>query len=145
MTFRPDILVTSPNDPRMALVVEVKIRIVNLDRTEAELKQYMVQMQCPVGLLVTPERLLLYRDAYTARAPQSIQRVGDFNAAPLWDQPPPAQPEQFERFVQDWLENLPQTTPTSVPSDLRDALREYILPAIATGDVRAAHPRLMTR
>jgi hypothetical protein len=141
MVFQPDILVTSPNDSRMALVVEVKIHIPDINRAEAQLKQYMVQMQCPVGLLISQERLLVYRDSYTARTPESIQRVGDFNAAPIWEQPPPSQPERFERFIQDWLENLPRTTMTRVPPELRDAIREYILPAISTGDVRAAHPR----
>ena len=44
----------------------------NLDRTEAQLKQYMVRMQCPIGMLITPERMWLYRDTYTTRAPDSI-------------------------------------------------------------------------
>lgn len=108
----------------------------NLDRTEAELKHYMVSMQCPIGMLITPERMWLYRDSYTTRTADSIHRVGEYNIKTLWREPPPAQGSRFEAFVQQRLEGLATTPAQEFPSDLRDALREYILPAIATGDVR---------
>ncbi|HXP61615.1 MAG TPA: hypothetical protein VN829_14050 [Dongiaceae bacterium] len=141
MAFQPDILVTSPDEPRVTLVIEAKLQLPNLDRAEAELKQYMVSMQCPIGMLVTPERMWLYRDSYTTRAPDSIHRVGEYNIQSLWREPPPTEGTRFETFVQRRLEDLAKTPPQELPSDLRDALREYILPAITTGDVRAAHPR----
>ena len=34
MAFRPDILVTSPEEPRVAIVIEAKVHIPNLERTE---------------------------------------------------------------------------------------------------------------
>jgi len=88
MAFHPDILVTTAELPRIALVVEAKVRIPDLDRTEQELKRYMVGMQCPVGLLVTPDRLWLYRDLYTGRSENSVQRVGEYDATALWGQTP---------------------------------------------------------
>ena len=100
----------------------------------------MVLMQCPIGMLITPERMWLYRDSYTTRAPDSIQRVGEYNIKSLWRETPPTQGTLFEAFVQHRLEDLAKTPAQGLPSDLRDALREYI-PAITTGDVRAAHPR----
>src|SRR5216683_7776590 len=131
MAFQPDILVTTRDEPHVTLVVEAKVRLPDLERAEEELKQYMVQMQCPVGLLVTPERMWLYRDFYTTRSPQSVQRVGEFNLELLWDHPPPAQGSRFETFIQHWLEDLAkQPIPEEVPSELREALREYILPAV---------------
>ncbi|HXA03421.1 MAG TPA: hypothetical protein VNY30_01210 [Bryobacteraceae bacterium] len=141
MAFQPDILVTSPDEPRVTLVIEAKLHLPDLDRTEAQLKQYMVGMQCPIGMLITPERMWLYRDSYTTRAPDSIQRVGEYNIKSLWREPPPVQETRFEAFVQRRLEDLARTPSLELPSDLRDALEEYILPAITTGDVRAAHPR----
>lgn len=141
MAFQPDILVTSPNEPRVTLVIEAKVHLSNLDRTEAQLKQYMVGMQCPLGMLITPERMWLYRDSYTSRSPDSVQRVGEYNIKSLWREPPPAEGRQFETFVQNRLEDLAEAPAQELPSDLRDAMREYILPAITTGDVRAAHPR----
>ncbi|HEX4595169.1 MAG TPA: hypothetical protein VH157_12880 [Bryobacteraceae bacterium] len=98
-------------------------------------------MQCPMGMLITPERMWLYRDSYTTRAPDSIQRVGEYNIKSLWRETPPTQESLFEAFVQRRLEDLATTPAQGLPNDLGDALREYVLPAITTGDVRAAHPR----
>ena len=106
MPFQPDILVTSPDEPRVTLVIEAKVHLPNLDRTEAQLKQYMVRMQCPIGMLITPERMWRYRDTYTTRAPDSIQRAGEYNIESLWRELPPAQGERFEAFVQHRLEDL---------------------------------------
>jgi hypothetical protein len=141
MGFQPDILVTSPDAPRVTLVIEAKVHLPDFDRTEAQLKQYMVGMQCPIGMLITPERMWLYRDSYTSRTPDSIERVGEYNIKSLWREPPPAQETLFEAFVQHRLEDLARRPALELPNDLRGALREYILPAIMTGEVRAAHPR----
>jgi hypothetical protein len=142
MPFQPDILVTSADEPRgVTLVIEAKVNLPDLERTEAQLKQYMVHMQCPIGMLITPERMWLYRDSYSTRAPDSIKRVGEYNIKSLWREPPPTEGTLFEVFVQHRLEDLAKTPAQGLPGDLREALREYILPAIATGDVRAAHPR----
>lgn len=51
-------------------------------------QKYMFGMQCPVGLLITPQRMWLYRDSYTARSPDSVKPVTEFDLKPLWDQPP---------------------------------------------------------
>jgi len=141
MPFEPDILVTAPDYPSIRVVVEAKTRLTNPERSENELKEYMVRMQCPVGVLITPDHLWLYRDSYTTRAPESIRRVGDYDVSKAWLQPPPTDGIRFEAFVQDWLENLPNASTSSFPKDLREALREHIIPAITAGDVRAAHPR----
>jgi hypothetical protein len=141
MAFRPDILVTTPDEPRAALVVEATVQLSDLDRTEQQLKEYMVSMQCPVGLLVTPERIHLYRDLYTDRSPRSVQRIGEYDAAPLWAHRPPEDPVRFEGFVQDWLERLTDQPTRHLPRELGEALREYVLPALSQGEVRAAGPR----
>jgi hypothetical protein len=141
MAFQPDIVVTIPGEPGVTLVVEAKTTLPNLERTEDGLKRYMVLMQCPTGLLITPERMWLYRDFYTSRSPQSVRRVGEFSLKPLWEQPPPVQGARFETFVQHWLEDLAKQPTEELPDELRDAVREHILPAIINGDVRAAHPR----
>jgi hypothetical protein len=139
MAFQADIIITTSD--RIELVVEAKVTLANLEQTEEELKQYMVGMQCPLGLLITPERMWLYRDFYTSRSPESVQRIGEFNVKSMWRQPPPSQGTQFEIFVQQWLEGLAYQPTKELPSALREALREYILPAIRSGEVRAGHPR----
>lgn len=139
MPFAPDIIITTPEG--VALVAEAKLSLPDLQLTEDNLKRYMVGMQCPIGLLVTPERMWVHRDTYTVRSPQSVERVGEFNAANLWQQPPPTEGWAFEAFVQQWLEHLVEQSTAQLPETLREALREYVLPAVASGDVRAAHPR----
>lgn len=139
MAFQPDILITTPDGT--TLVVEAKVNLPNLRGTEDGLKRYMVGMQCPVGLLVTPDRIWLYKDSYNARTPESIERVGEFDARSLWRQPPPLEGARFETFVQEWLRDLTRQRTDELPQDVRRALQEYVLPAVACGDIRAAHPR----
>jgi hypothetical protein len=140
MAFEPDIVITGPEG--ITLVVEAKVTLHNLTRTEQELKQYMVRMRCPIGLLITPEHMWLYRDFYTVDSTQSVQRVGEFDVAKLWHRKPPALGVDFEAFVQQWLEELGAEYPNrELPRELNEALGEYILPAVATGDMRAAHVR----
>ncbi len=141
MAFQPDILIAGPDGIGVTLVVEAKVALTNPERTEEDLKQYMVQMSCPIGLLITPERMWLYRDFYTTRSHQSVKRIGDFSVKLLWRQPPPLAGAPFELFVQQWLEGLAEQPTKELPEDLRDALREYVLPAVRGGEVRAAHPR----
>jgi hypothetical protein len=139
MAFEADILITTPDG--IELVVEAEVSLPNLERTEAELKTYMVGMNCPLGLLITPERLWLYRDFYTSRSPESVQRLGEFVLKSMWQYPPPTQGMHFEIFVQQWLEHLAHQPIKELPPDLRDAIQEYLLPAVRSGEVRAAHPR----
>lgn len=139
MAFQPDILVTTPDG--VTLVIEAKVTLPDLQRTEQQLKLYMINMQCPTGVLITPERMWLYRDSFTARSPESVRRVGVFDVKSLWHQPPPTQAAGFESFVQRLFEDLAKEPSRAIPDDLREPLREYILPAVINGDVRAAHPR----
>jgi hypothetical protein len=139
MAFQPDILITTPDG--VTLVVEAKVVLSDLERTEEGLKRYMLGMRVPIGLLITPQRMWLYRDFYTDQSPQSIQRIGEYNLTRVWRQPPPSQAAPFETFVQHWLEDLPKRLTMEAPDELQEALQEYVLPAVANGDVRAAHPR----
>jgi hypothetical protein len=141
MPFEPDIVVTIPGESGVTLVVDAKTALPDLKETELGLKRYMYLLQCPTGLLVTPDRMWVYQDLYTSRSPESVALVGDFNLKPVWENPPPTQETGFETFVQHWLEDLPGQPAEHLPKDLRNAVREYILPAVVHGEVRAAHPR----
>ena len=55
MAFQPDILITTPAGRIM--VIEAKVTINDLPGTEEALKRYMVGMQYPFGLLITPARV----------------------------------------------------------------------------------------
>ena len=59
MPAQVDIIVSSPDSTEVKLVVEAKLQIPNLRETERELKNFMLQVRCPLGLLVSPQRLVV--------------------------------------------------------------------------------------
>ena len=139
MAFEPDIIVTTPDNRIM--VIEAKVAMNDLARTEEALKRYMVAMQYPFGLLITPERGWVYRDSYANLSPASVQRVEEFDSTPIWRENPPRSPRDFEAFVQRWIEDLADFPTQSLSPQFKDIVQGYVLPAIAAGEVRAAHPR----
>ncbi len=139
MAFEPDIIISTP-DGRI-MVIEAKVAMKDLQRTEEDLKRYMVGMQYPFGLLITPEKGWVYRDSYYSLSPASIERVEEFDSVPIWRQIPPRDPLEFEAFVQRWIEDLADFPTQSLPPRLNEIVQGYVVPAIASGSVRAAHPR----
>ena len=139
MAFQPDILISTPDGCLM--VIEAKVAIYDFPSTEEALKRYMVGMQYAFGLLITPEKGWVYRDSYSSFSPASIKQVEEFDSVPMWRQMPPREPLEFEAFVQRWIEDL-ATFPTQLlPPRFKEIVQGYVLPAIAAGEVRAAHPR----
>lgn len=151
MGFAPDILVSSPDALDLGLVVDVKLQERSLEEAAQQLRRYMFGMRCPVGMLVTPSRILLFRDTYTSYDEASIEQVGEYATAGLFDDALAGYPAEvnatlrgfrFEDAVQTWLERLAADADLSdLPPDLQDALQEHVLPALAQGEVRAAGPR----
>jgi len=105
----------------------------------------MLQMRCPLGLLVSPQRLLVYVDRFTSDSEDSIERIGDFDIAGLLKIRPSAAGDEvaFENAVQAWLEDLSSSAMRGHVKDpmLLQIINHYILPAVETGVVRAAGPR----
>jgi len=139
MAFQPDILITTPSG--RVMVIEAKVSMNDLPRTEEALKRYMVAMQYPFGLLITPEKGWVYRDFYSGPSLESVRQVGEFDSSRIWRQNPPREGLQFEAFVQQWIEDLGDFPAESLPPQLKDIVLDYVLPAIAGGEVKAAHPR----
>ena len=139
MAFEPDIIITTP-DGRI-MVIEAKVSMNDLPHTEEALKRYMVAMQYPFGLLITPEKGWVYRDSYSSVSPTSVRQVEVFDSTPIWRQNPPREPLEFEAFVQRWIEELGDFPTQSLPPQFKDIVQSYVLPAIAAGEVKAAHPR----
>lgn len=146
MAFDADIIVTDGDGADLALVVEAKTRIRDFSSTERELKEYMSEMRCPVGLLVSPERLWLYEDRYLDNSADSVAQVESFDVSNVLRFQPAGSErhsaEAFEARVQAWLEDLrTEAGLRNLPPDLRAAVQMYIDPAIANGTIRAGHPR----
>jgi hypothetical protein len=62
MPFAPDIIVTGEDTPRILLAAEAKLWRSGCKEDESQLKTYMLNMRCPIGLLVTPEVVEVFRD-----------------------------------------------------------------------------------
>jgi hypothetical protein len=139
MAFQPDILINAP-DGRV-MVIEAQVTVNDFSSTQEALKRYMAGMQYPFGLLITPEKGWVYRDDYSSLSPASITQVEEFDSTRIWRQSPPRQGLAFEAFVQQWIEDLADFPAESLPPQLKDIVQSYVLPAIAAGEVRAAHPR----
>ena len=146
MAFKPDIIVTGSDSSDIALVVEVKTSVPDLENSERQLKEFMTAMGCPVGLLVTPQRLWLYRDRYLGTSEDSIVRIGEFDVHDVLNFEPSGVGRksgfEFEQFVQAWLEGLgTEAGLRELPAELRRVAEWYIVPAISQGTIRAGHPR----
>ncbi len=147
--FEPDLIVTTDNGTELALVVETKLHSRFLSETEGELKQYMLGMQCPVGLVTTPRTIRLYHDQYLSASEESVELVGEYSAPPdwvVWQEHTGFVQNgagvAFEDAVRVWLEGL--TTEwglRSLSPELRQAVEWYLIPALNQGVLRAAHPR----
>jgi hypothetical protein len=145
MPAQVDIIVSSPDSTEVKLVVEAKLKIPNLQETGHQLKNFMLQVRCPLGLLVSPERLWVYFDRFTSYSEDSIERLGEFDIAGLikFQLPANGGGVVFENAVQSWLEDLSSDATRGQVKDpkLREVINHYILPAVETGVVRAAGPR----
>src|SRR5437868_6137554 len=82
--FGPDLVVTSDDGTELELVVETRLRQGHLGETETQLKEYMIDMSCSVGLLVSPGEIRLYHDTYVSDEPDSVDLVGTYPAPKEW-------------------------------------------------------------
>jgi hypothetical protein len=142
-----DIVVSSPDSTEARLIVETKLVLRDRSAAVNRLRTAMLQMSCPVGLLLTPEKMWVYADTFESARPDSIESVGEFKIGHLLGFTPtessPNGARLFESRVQKWLEDLPRTATQDRVADKRlwQVLNRYVLPAIETGEVRAAAPR----
>jgi hypothetical protein len=139
--------VTGAESSEIALVAEAKTNIRDIESSKLQLKKFMAAMRCPLGLLVTPERLWLFRDQYLSSSEDSIAQVAEFDVKNVlnFEQTRTGGGDAlaFEQLVQSWLEGLAtESGLRELPSELRSAAQLYIVPAVSQGTIRAGRPRL---
>ncbi len=149
MAFTPDVIVTTDYSPAtIALVAEAKGAAANLEEAGRQLKEYMLLMGCPVGIIFTPQVLRIYKHRFLGRTQDSIELVGDFPSGELLEtREPVAGPESaVESALLGWLDELARTGQVAVSDQrLRFAINEHILPAVSGGLVSIVHPRTLER
>jgi hypothetical protein len=145
MAFNPDIVVTEPGSSHVLLIVEVKTNA-SSSQSEPQLKRYLWEMSCPVGLFVSPRSIVLYRNLFTSYSDDSVKKVGEFTSPKSWRAfERPQSGAEFETRVQIWLEKLRQDVKEpEVPQETWDALSEYVVPSLINGEIHAAGPRPTT-
>src|ERR1700724_3501786 len=124
MPFHADIVVTEPESSRVLLIVEVKTNESH-GRSEAQLKKYMWEMSCPVGLFASPRTIVLYRNSFTGYSNDSIQKLGEFPAPRNWSAFEGYRSGEFETYVQTWLEKLSKNgNAAEIPKEHKEASSE---------------------
>src|SRR5579859_3584331 len=148
----PDIIVTSPDSPSVLIAVEAKMASTHIENAAQQMRHYMAKMSCPVGLVVLPKELYIYRNRYTGLDERAIDEIGHYQLGDTFQMfvhlsaksSPNAKEHWFENYVQDWLEHLPNSDEIKrLPAELRDALETHVVPVLESGIVRATGPREM--
>lgn len=119
-------------------MVEIEANVAGQKNADVALKSYMVQMSCPVGMLVDPEQVRFYRNRYTDYGPESIEMIGE---CPTGDLLGALSPGDLERTVEGWLDSLRAGDDRPWPSAVREAIESSVLPVVSGGVVRAGGPR----
>src|SRR5580704_5042951 len=79
MASTPDVIVTTDYSPAtIALVAEAKGAAADIEEAALQLKEYMLQMGCPVGIIFTPQVLRIYKYRFLGRTQDPIEWVGYF-------------------------------------------------------------------
>jgi hypothetical protein len=148
MAFKPDIVVTSDDGVDTSLIVEVTLQQSPQHRIQDQIQRYMSGIRCPLGMVVTPRSIQIYRDRYTSLTPSSIELLGEYPTSGSFTEVESgpdtvSRAYRFESEVQGWLERLASGSVDvdALQPDLRRAIKEHILPALTQGTIRAAGPR----
>lgn len=107
-------LVNHPPDPRPALVVETTARI---DAGVIDgLKQRMLGLGCPNGLLFDPDECLILRDTYSSLEVDSLEENGRVPTDRLLARVR-APGRTIDQRVLDWLQSMAASWNTALPLD----------------------------
>jgi hypothetical protein len=142
MPANPDFLVTEFGSSHALLIIEAKAHG-QLAEAEPQLKRYLWKMSCPLGMLVSPQKIVLLRNRFTGYSDDSIERVGEYPSPESWRSVEGLPTGfDFEAFVYAWLEKMKRSgQPRDVSPDAASALSELVLPSLTQGEIHAAGPR----
>lgn len=128
-------LVTHPPDPRPALVVETTARIdvAAVDR----LKQRMLGLGCPNGLLFDANECLILRDTYSSLEVDSLTDDGRVSTDRLLARVR-ASGRTIDQRVLDWLRSMAASWNTALPvdGDVSASFITDIVPAVSGSHIR---------
>jgi hypothetical protein len=142
MQFDPDIVVTEQGSSQVLLIVEAKTREAGSE-SESQIRHYMWEMSCPVGLLVSPRNIIVYRNLFTGYSNDSVEKVGEYSSPSNWSGYLGRDAGiEFERRVQSWLERLKNDQTSDLTPEAADAIQQFVVPGLLQGEIHAAGPRM---
>jgi hypothetical protein len=129
------LLITHPPDPRPALVVETVARI---DETAmGQLKERMLGLSCPNGLLFDGNHCAIIRDTYTSLEVASLVEDSRVATDALLARVPAAG-RTVDQRVLDWLRSMAASWNSALPTegDVAIPFITDIVPAVSGSQVR---------
>ena len=128
--------VTHPPDPRPALVVETTSRID--DEAIADLKERMLGLGCPNGLLFDADHCLILRDTYSSLEVDSLQEEGRVQTERVLDRVDPSRTNALDQRVFRWLQSMATSWNTALPmdGDVATPFITDIVPAVSGSSIR---------
>jgi hypothetical protein len=131
---RADLIVLAPDVPELRLIVEIKRRSFDRESATQQLAAYMIGSNCPLGLLVTPERTWLLRDTYEGAS--SIREVAEYDTSTLLGvAKAPDDERELEDLVGHWLDGLTSGSAAGLAQEVRSDIARYLLPEVTEGRV----------
>jgi len=127
--------VVHPSDPRPALVVETTARV---DAGEIDrLKQRMLGLGCPNGLLFDADECVILHDTYSSLEVDSLEEDGRVSTDRLLSRVR-APGRTLEQRVLDWLQSMSASWNTALPidGDVAAPFITDIVPAISGSYIR---------
>lgn len=136
--FEADVLVMARDVPDVRLVAEIKASLGDRAGVESALRQYMLDRRCSLGLLVTPETTLIFRDTFADFTASSIELVGEYRTNELLAlDAAPTESRALQAAVIDWLDRLASAWPSALPRTdaARSPVVQFLVPEVAEGRV----------
>lgn len=128
--------VTHPHDPRPALVVETSARID--DDVIAELKERMLGLGCPNGLLFDPDHCVILHDTYSSLGADSLREDGRVATDAVLARVDASRANALEQRVLKWLQSMASSWNTALPldGDIASPFISDIVPAVSGSEIR---------
>ncbi|MGC4064928.1 MAG: hypothetical protein QM784_09855 [Polyangiaceae bacterium] len=127
--------VNHPPDPRPALVVETTTSIdaAVIDR----LKQRMLGLGCPNGLLFDADQCVLLHDTYSSLEVDSLQEAGRVATNCVLARLP-ASSRTLDQRVLNWLQSMASSWSTALPldGDIAAPFITDVVPAVSGSNIR---------
>lgn len=142
MAYLPDLIIVDREWPEVLAAIE----LTNADPGErwaaSHLLPYMRSTGVALGVVMTPEALTLYEDAFQGGAAESVWCIGRFDLGNTFSTFRGAGTGRaFELAVLSWFDHMDTSGLFALPEETRKALSLHVLPFLRKGHISVSGPR----